>query len=418
MPISRIPSGMLSALLLLVLPCVSEAAKSFFYNEDIECGYPFDDFTINSITCTDSGSNTYVSGEYDQERDEYDQESYEYNLNADEYEQYRDEFNRNRNADDGFCWFGQTMDVAGEVNLLEPVYRYFKVKLKVCFQNNDYGYYHYHSYAKCFTYQKKIDLMADGQRNRYLYTQNNDYLEEGRHEFQTSLTIPKKSFTFKEGTLLTLLGVNLSLVCSITRVAFSFPSFSIMTGYIVKADLTFYPEEAYHGAGYFYMYDSYNYKTMCHTTFAAGDDGDVENTQNKYHYWAVGGLITCFTAAAALYGAKRRHLITCFDQESITEDSDEGDVDAQVTNFKKMIDEKFVQMFDQESNTEVTKIEMMIDEKSVPARRQSLVRRLSQRVRALRSVILRGVVGSFRMGKANNEPARIIELRDTNCSHA
>jgi len=346
MPINRTPSGILAALLLLLLPRVSEATKSFFYNNDMFCSYPFE-LTINAITCTDSDSWAYVSNEYNDN-------------------------NQNRNADDGLCWFGQTMDIEGEVTLMESVYRYFTAKLHVCYQNQGYGFYKFRSFTKCFTYTKKIDLMAvstsqqaqnsydeaAGQEDeeqeqeqenqyqyQYRYNQQTNYLSAGTHEFQTRLTIPNKSFTFKEGWFFIYAADMCLLVVSLFNHPhlFARPSFSIMTGYIVKAEITFYPEEVYHGAGSYYHFESYNYKTVCHTTFTAGDDEYVDNTNNRYEYWAVGGLVTCFAAAAALYGAKRRRLLVCFDQEPTMEDSDMSDDDGQKTNFQKMVELQSVQ---------------------------------------------------------------------------
>ena len=198
MPMRRLKS-LLSAWLLIILPWLSGATKSFFYNDDISCGYPMEDFTIDAITCKDS--NTYVT-----------------------------QYNSDNNDSDDLCWFGQTMDVQGSVTITEPIYRYFNAKLYVCFQNKVYGTYYFRSYNKCFTYTKKLDLMAfstaqqasnsyaeadqqynendqddgdqqDAQAQTYSKYRDYNYLQVGTYEFQTRFTIPQKSFTFHEGMI-------------------------------------------------------------------------------------------------------------------------------------------------------------------------------------------------------------------------
>ena len=105
-----------------------------------------------------------------------------------------------------------------------------------------------------------------------------------------------------------------------------------MPGYIVKAELTLFPEKSYTGTGYFYSYDSYRYKTVCHATFTAGDDEYVAPANDRYEYYAVGGIITCMAAAAVVMGVKRRRLSTCCKQDSFSED--EGG--QTTTNFRQM----------------------------------------------------------------------------------
>ena len=91
--------------------------------------------------------------------------------------------------------------------------------------------------------------------------------------------------------------------------------FSYLSGYIVKADLTLFSEKPYVGLGSYYSYDSYSYKTVCHATFTAGDDEYVASAEERYQYYAAGGLITCAAAVAAFIGAKRRRLFTCLEAE-------------------------------------------------------------------------------------------------------
>ena len=185
MPMRR-TKQLISAWLLILLPWLSDGTKSFSYNDDIYCGYPMEDFTIDSLTCKDTS--TYVT-----------------------------EYNSDNNDKDDLCWFGQTMDVVGSVTIAEPIYRYFNAKLYLCFQKQIEGLYSFRSYNKCFTYTKKIDLMAlsqaqqasnsyqdgsnqqDDQDQTYSKYRDYNYLQTGSYQFQTHFTIPKKSFTFHEG---------------------------------------------------------------------------------------------------------------------------------------------------------------------------------------------------------------------------
>ena len=196
---------LVSALLIALLPDLSGATKSFFYNDDVYCGYPMEEFSIDSITCKDSNAYTYLSD-------------------------YNDD------DDDGLCWFGQNMDVVGTVTTSEPIYRYFNAKLQVCFQNQVHSQYSFRGYTKCFTYTRKIDLLSlskaqkanndkqaaeeaayqqaqqgddDGDQQDeeeteasnqdYANSQNSNYLQAGSHVFQTRFSLPKKTFAFHEG---------------------------------------------------------------------------------------------------------------------------------------------------------------------------------------------------------------------------
>ena len=276
-----------------------------------------EDFTIDSLTCKDTS--TYVT-----------------------------EYNSDNNDKDDLCWFGQTMDVVGSVTIAEPIYRYFNAKLYLCFQKQIEGLYSFRSYNKCFTYTKKIDLMAlsqaqqasnsyqggsnqqDDQDQTYSKYRDYNYLQTGSYQFQTHFTIPKKSFTFHEGKF---------CVCD---TGFSFLRFTqrlffcpYLSGYLVKAELTLFPQKPYSDL-YKYKYDSYGYKTVCHATFAAGDDEYVASVDERYQYYAAGGIITCMAAVAALIGAKRRRLFTCEEADPASEDG-EGQT---AMNFQKMEREK------------------------------------------------------------------------------
>jgi len=192
-------------LLLPGLVSFSNASRSFTYNDDIACTYPFQEFRIESIQCGDSSSYfTYVYNDEDAQEE----------------------------TDEGVCYFGQTMDIAGQVTVSgEDISRYYDVSLKVCFQHPMY----YLQYRSCMTYRTNLDLLAaTGQvaeygdevnecedyenneeqdyynennnnynNNRYGYRGNkcNDMVEEGTHNFKMRLQIPKKDFKFHEGTI-------------------------------------------------------------------------------------------------------------------------------------------------------------------------------------------------------------------------
>jgi len=188
------PTNILVSLCLLLpgLVSFSNASRSFTYNDDIACTYPFEVFQIESIECGDSSSYfTYVYNDEDMEE-----------------------------ADEGVCYFGQSMDIAGQVTVSgEQISRYFDVSLKVCFQHPWY----YIQTRACMTYRTNLDLLAatgqvaeygdevnecedygdENNNNRYGYRGNtcNDMVEEGTHNFKMRLQIPKKDFKFHEGTI-------------------------------------------------------------------------------------------------------------------------------------------------------------------------------------------------------------------------
>lgn len=168
----------------------------------MECTYPFEEFQIESIECSDSGSYyTYVDNE-DEEKE----------------------------AEEGVCYFGQAMDIVGQVTVSgEDISRYMATQLKVCFQHNLYFF----QTRTCKTYKTNLDLLAatgkvaeygeeangceddeeegdaenqenNNKNNQYGYRGNkcNDMIEEGAHYFKTRLQIPQKDFKFHEGTIL------------------------------------------------------------------------------------------------------------------------------------------------------------------------------------------------------------------------
>ena len=309
---------LLSATLLLLLPSFSDASSnSFTYNGDIECGYPFEDFSISDITCGD-GSYTYVG-------------------------------DGNGNAD--ACSFGQYMDIQGEVTASETLYRYFSVKMNVCFQK-----YSFYGYKHCEEYTSTIDLMslADSQEEGGSQDQNNyqqqsyeeyqqsqyesNYLEQGSYKFGTRFHIPSKTFTFRQGTYrrrgLPLAHFFFSFAT--TQRPNLFFSIVAVEDYIVSATITFFPREHYHYA--VYAYDSYDYKTMCTATFDAVADGSSSNYMS-YGY-AAAAVVAVMGAVGALVGTRRR-ICTCVEAaDSLEEDGDSMVDDEHVvsSDFEKMGD--------------------------------------------------------------------------------
>lgn len=179
-------------LLLLQLISSNAATHSFIYNDDVLCGYPFEDFKIESITCSDSNSYS-VSGN-----------------GGDNYQN-----------NDGVCYFGQNMDIEGSVTLQEDVYRYFTVKLKVCFQDARdvwYGYNHCSTYSKALDFLKFSSNVQDESNpdqeedNNYNYYYETNYLQAGEHKFTMNLKVPTKSFTFNEGKRLFLTFLHLHVI--------------------------------------------------------------------------------------------------------------------------------------------------------------------------------------------------------------
>jgi len=310
-----------ASFVLLLLPSFSDASvTSFTYNGDIECGYPFEDFTIQEIECSDS-SYTFVG-------------------------------DGNGYAD--VCSFGQYMDIQGEVTASETLYRYFGVKMNICYQKfSFYGYRH------CEEYTSSIDLMslADSQEEQDAggsqdqnqqqsyeeYQQQQyeaNYLEQGSYKFGTRLHIPSKSFTFREGTYCIA-----GEVCP-TPISFSFATtqrpplvffFLLLPSidYIVSATITFFPREKYKYA--IYAYDSYDYKTMCTASFSAVADANASYMSYGY---AAAAVVAVMGALGAVFGTRRR-ICTCVEAADGLEEDGDGIVDDEhvvSSDFEKMGD--------------------------------------------------------------------------------
>jgi len=199
-----------SALLLLILPLPSEAAQKtygFRYNDDVQCGYPFAEFVVDSISC-DKTSATHIMLE-----------------GVNDYD--------STNEDGSICHYGDHMEVEGEVTTVEPISRYFDVYALVCFKSNvaSSGYYSSNNSSgkKCHKFHSVLDLSSyeppkqnynydeadaeaeannDYSQNRYYAedqfddqfeyrSQSNEFLPVGTYKWSAYLSVPPQSFAFK-----------------------------------------------------------------------------------------------------------------------------------------------------------------------------------------------------------------------------
>lgn len=161
---------------LLLLQQFSNAKITGFVSNDyVECGYPFEEFEIEKISCN-------------------------YNRSWYSFDTYY------KNREEGICYWGQNMKLRGKVTVSEGVYRYFdNTVIQLCFGD-----------SSCKTIQTKVDLFSlvgedeeDDEANnedeadqvkgecysnfcRYNY---HDFLFPGTYEFSGQLRIPEMKFT-------------------------------------------------------------------------------------------------------------------------------------------------------------------------------------------------------------------------------
>ena len=146
------------------------ATRGFTYNDDIVCGYPFENFVVESITCATS-TFIHVLRDGTEAANVYD--------------------------NDEVCSFGDQMDIAGRVTVSQAISRNYYVYLKACFRTSDVSWY---SAKKCMTFRSSTDLYnsLDVQTEQETNTAI-DYSEPGEYTFRSRVQIPKKTFTFKPG---------------------------------------------------------------------------------------------------------------------------------------------------------------------------------------------------------------------------
>ena len=197
--------------LLTLLPAVAHATygktTGFIYNDDAICAYPFDDFTINSVTC-DSFTNKHILVE-----------------GVNDYLSQAD-------GSEDECHYGDRMELQGEVTTVEAVSRYFDIYVHVCFKSasstsgksssSSSSSSSGSSGEKCFDYQTSLNLgyhkedeeedaANDNNGGRKLsYYDNTDYdshdyrnenyydfLPEGTYAWTANLKIPSQSFSYR-----------------------------------------------------------------------------------------------------------------------------------------------------------------------------------------------------------------------------
>jgi hypothetical protein len=180
-------SDLLASFLLLLPVSVAETTRGFTYNDDIVCGVPFEDFTIESITCAPS---TFVQVLVDGAQD----------------------VNLYENED--VCAFGNEMDIVGSVTISQPVSKWYYLHLNVCFKSSQVVWY---ANKKCMLFKASMDLVRSDSQADYAWQdqgddagadqaaayqtqQTLDYAEPGRYTFKSRVIIPRKTFTFNAGT--------------------------------------------------------------------------------------------------------------------------------------------------------------------------------------------------------------------------
>jgi hypothetical protein len=159
------------------------ATKGFTYNDDVICGYPFEDFVIESISCAPS-SYVHVWPEGGEASNIYD--SHE------------------------VCAFGNEMEIVGRVTVSQAVARIYHANLQACFRTSQISWY---SAKKCMLFKTTLDLRT------YAVPENNeegdeaaaaavassqtylDYVEPGEFFFSARVIIPKKTFVFNAGMM-------------------------------------------------------------------------------------------------------------------------------------------------------------------------------------------------------------------------
>ena len=163
---------------ILFVPVVY-ATKGFTYNDDVVCGYPFENFIIESISCAPS-SYVHVWPEGGQASNVYD--SHE------------------------VCAFGNEMEIVGRVVVSQAVTRIYHANLQACFRTSQVSWY---SAKKCMLFKTTLDLRTyavpeqteevddtDAAASSQTYM---DYVEPGEFSFSARVIIPKKTFVFNAG---------------------------------------------------------------------------------------------------------------------------------------------------------------------------------------------------------------------------
>jgi len=179
------------ALFLLLSETVVDAYNAnnpgFTYADDVVCAYPFDDFTIESISCESGYTNkVIIEGVSD-----------------------------NDGEDDGetVCHAGDRLEVHGQVTTVEAVSKYFTSHVKVCFETrmeDSRSWYGTQTGERCTSYEGHLDLRGYTANNNnyeeaaadYYYedaddydsrNQSDDYLPTGTYPFSAVFQLPRSS---------------------------------------------------------------------------------------------------------------------------------------------------------------------------------------------------------------------------------
>lgn len=169
------------ALLVLAFAPVVAATKGFTFNDDMVCGYPFEGLVIESISCAPS-TFLHALPEGKEPANIYDSHD--------------------------VCAFGNQMDIVGTVPVTQAISRYYNANLNACFRTGEYSWY---NTKKCMLFKTSIDLRAyvdeadeeEAADAEALAAQKARaaYIEPGQITFTARLIIPKRTFTFKPGTI-------------------------------------------------------------------------------------------------------------------------------------------------------------------------------------------------------------------------
>lgn len=165
---------------------VANAVKGFTYNDDVVCGYPFENFVIESISCAPS-SYVHVWPEGGEPSNLYDSHD--------------------------VCAFGNEMEIVGRVTVSQALSRVYHANLQACFRTSEVSWY---SAKKCMLFKTTLDLRTYVVQEQVEEGQGQgeeadaevaasqpyyNYVEPGEFAFSARVVIPKKTFVFNAGTM-------------------------------------------------------------------------------------------------------------------------------------------------------------------------------------------------------------------------
>lgn len=178
---------------MFLAPALTNAGLT--YNNDLQCGYPFSELTIDEIECTPS---TYYSfGDYDENEYYKEQQNYGqyYEEEREEDEGYQEMY------EPGTCLAGETMDLSGSLTIVnEKVSKNFLVTIKMCWTKWNLNF-------KCVTHQEQVDFgyFAESEeqqqenpywyRSKYSYNNEDMYIYPGTYDYSMRVKVPDNSYT-------------------------------------------------------------------------------------------------------------------------------------------------------------------------------------------------------------------------------